>query len=125
MASNYEKMRDWAEKIPLEELFDHLRKLTGLPDLRFDTKIKENRYGEPIITFSSQDLAEKVGFLKLIFSEIWISQFNSSIIWDEDKEVFRYWGTADFHYLHPHGGSNGCKFCTFWYDDRSGWTFED
>lgn len=119
-----EKMMEFAESVPMDELFEYLRKITGLPDLKFTYKVEENRMGEPIIRFSSQDLVDKVGFLKLMFSEIHIGEFNSQIAYDKDNEQYYYWGTADFSYNHPSGGSNGCRFCSFWYKNGS-WTFDD
>ena len=121
---NNEEMFKWAEQIPMDELYDYLRKLTGLADLQFTTKIIEDREGKPRIMFQSQDLVEKVGFLKLMFSSIIISQFNSNIKFDKDLNDFYFWGTAAFSYNHPHGGSNGCTFCTFWYKNHA-WTFSD
>ena len=124
---NIEKMKEWAENIPMEELYSELRRLTGLPDLKFTTKVRELR-GMVIIDFESQDLADKVGFLKLIFKEIKITRFDSSVQPkqsddDNENDEYCYWGTASFRYTHPGGGSNGCTFLTFQYDDRKGWEF--
>lgn len=116
-----EKIKEWAEQVPMEELFTELRKLTGLTDLKFTHKVVESR-GSVRILFESQDLVDKVGFLKLIFKEIVISQFNSEVVIREGEPMF--WGTADFSYTHPDGGSNGKTFLTFWYNDHSGWRFE-
>lgn len=123
-----EKMKEWAENIPMEELFSEIRRLTGLPDLKFTTKVKELR-GMVIIDFESQDLVDKVGFLNLIFKEIKIERFDSRVQIkqsdddNEDSGGYWYWGTASFRYTHPGGGSNGCTFLTFQYDDRKGWEF--
>lgn len=126
MADIEEKIA-WAEKIPMEELYAELRRLTGLIDLKFTSKVRESR-GYVIIDFESQDLADQVGFLKLMFKEIRISNFNSEVVFkaygDEEEPTFHYWGTASFSYTHPSGGTNGCTFLTFWYDDRKGWQFE-
>lgn len=116
-----DKLIEWAEQIPMEELFDEIRKLTGLTDLKFAHKVVESR-GSVRILFESQDLVDKVGFLKLIFKEIAISQFNSEVKVKEGVPM--YWGTADFSYTHPDGGTNGKTFLTFWYDDKKGWQFD-
>ena len=116
-----EQIKEWAEQVPMEELFTELRRLTGLTDLKFTHKVVESR-GSVRILFESQDLVDKVGFLKLIFKEIVISQFNSEIV-ARDGELM-LWGTAEFSYTHPDGGSNGKTFLTFWYDDKKGWEFE-
>lgn len=121
MAINIEEMKEWAEKVPMEELFSELRRITGLSDLKFTSRVVE-RNNSVRILFESQDLVDKVGFLKLMFKEITISQFNSEVIAKNGEPLF--WGTADFSYTHPDGGSNGKTFLTFWYDDKLGWKFE-
>lgn len=121
-----EQMKEWAENIPLDDLWNEIRRITELLDLKFTSKVIE-RNGSVRIAFSSQDLVEKVSFLKLMFREIVISEFNSNVIfkaYGDEEPAFHYWGTASFSYTHPSGGSNGCNFLSFWYDDRKGWTFE-
>ena len=121
-----EKLLEWAENIPMEDLYAKFRQLTGLADLKFTSKVIERR-GIVTIQFESQDLVDQVGFLKLMFKEIKISNFNSEVYCketDDEPAVPRYWGTASFNYTHPSGGSNSCRFLTFWYEDRKGWEFE-
>ena len=123
---DHDKLLEWAENIPMEELYAELRRITGLTDLKFTKKVRESR-GYIIIDFESQDLADQVGFLKLMFKEIRIANFNSEVYCksvDGEEAVPRYWGTASFRYIHPSGGSNGCTFLTFWYEDRKGWEFD-
>ena len=124
MDINIEEMKEWAEKIPMEDLFSEIRRLTGLSDLKFTYKVVEQRNSVRIF-FESQDLIDKVGFLTLLFREITISQFNSEVKYKstDDGYMLTFWGTAQFSYSHPSGGSNGHTFLTFWYDDKSGWTF--
>ena len=125
MIINIEEMKEWAEKVPMEDLFSELRQITGLSDLKFTSRVvDQNNYVH--ILFESQDLVDKVDFLKLMFKEIVISQFNSEVVYkayEGEEPAYHFWGTADFSYTHPSGGSNGCTFLTFWYDDRKGWTF--
>ena len=126
MAINTEEMREWAEKVPMEDLFSELRRITGLSDLKFTSRVVE-RNNSVRILFESQDLVDKVGFLKLMFEEIVISQFNSAVVYDaygDEEPAYHFWGTANFSYTHPSGGSNGCTFLAFCYDDRKGWTFD-
>lgn len=120
---NTEKAIAWAEKIPMEELFDEIRRLTGLSELKFNWKVEEVR-NYVVIKYSSNDIVDHVGFLKLMFSEMCISEFNSQVMEDEETGEFKYWGTTSFRYSHPSGGSNGCTFLNVWYDDRRGWTFD-
>ena len=126
MTINIEEMKEWAEKVPMEDLFSELRQITGLSDLKFTSRVVE-RNNSVRILFESQDIVDKVGFLKLMFKEIVISQFNSEVVYEAHKgeePAYHLWGTASFRYTHPSGGSNGCTFLTFWYDDRKGWTFD-
>ena len=122
MSINIEEMKEWAEKVPMEDLFSELRRITGLSDLKFTSRVVE-RNDSVRILFESQDLVDKVGFLKLMFKEIVISQFTSDIFYDREEHVYEFLGTADFSYTHPSGGSNGCVFLSFWYNDRKGWNF--
>lgn len=140
---NIERILEFAEKVPMEDLFNEIRKVTGLSDLKFTSKVVE-RKESACIKFQSQDLVDKVGFLKLIFSTIVISEFNSEIRWKSDLSIddqdnypsysdfckayesnghFIFWGTVDFSYTHPDGGSNGSQFLSFMYDERKGWEF--
>lgn len=112
---NIEEMTKFAESIPMEDLYSEIRRMTGLSDLKFTTKIDTDRYGAPVIRFESQDLADRTGFLHLLFSSLVISQFNSRIQYDEDNNRYWYWGTASFRYSHPDGGSNGHDFLDFRY----------
>lgn len=123
---NIEQVIEWAESVPMDELYNELRRLTGLSDLKFTSKVV-NRNNSIRILFESQDLIDKVGFLKLMFKEIKITQFNSEVVYktaEDDTEYLLFWGTVDFSYTHPSGGSNGYTFLTFWYDDIHGWRFE-
>lgn len=118
-----DEIEAWAEQIPMEELYNYIRDLTGLDDLQFTTNIhRDRRTGYPRIEFSSEDLVDKVGFLSLMFESIQITQFNSSISVKDDD--IQYWGTACFSYQHPSGGSNGYTFCMFRFDG-SEWSFRE
>ena len=117
-----EQLKEWAENIPIDDLFDEIRRRTGLSDLKFTHKVVERR-GYIRIQFESQDLVDKVGFLKLLFKSIIISQFDSEVKYIEESNKLFWWGTADFSYSHPDGGSNGHTFLSFRYDDKGGWTF--
>jgi len=116
-----QKAQEFAESIPMNELFEELKKVTGINDLKFTYKITGSRNGMPRISFQSQDLVDKVGFLKLIFAEIHISEFNSEILYRDNDFIF--WCTVDFHYNHPGGGSNGKTFYTARYKNNC-WEYE-
>lgn len=117
-----ELAKKFAESIPMDELFSEIKRVTELPDLKFTYKIVESRTGMPRITFQSQDLVDKVGFLKLIFQELVISEFNSEIFSKDGEYIF--WCTVTISYEHPDGGSNGKTFYMANYSKKRGWEFD-
>lgn len=119
---SYDERLEFANRIPLEELWNKLRDLTELPDLQFEYEIKNTR-GDVCITFTSQDLADQIGFLELAFRTFKIASFNSSVGYDDKKNELYLWCTIDFRYDLQEMGSNGAQFLTAWYSDSEGWTF--
>lgn len=119
-----EKYQKFVDSISFEELFNYIRNITGLKDLKFTITQKEDRFGYPRIEFKSQDLIEKVGFLKVIFSNIYICNFNSEIRYNSENDSFFYWCTVSIDYTHPGGGSNGKTFLTARYKANN-WTIDN
>lgn len=116
-----EKLVEWAEKIPMEGLYDIIRNVTGLENLEFTSKVMVTSWNDVIIKFESQDISDKINcFIKLMFKEIFITSFNSKV-----SKNFCYWGTVAFSYRHPSGGSNAYTFLTVFYDDKNGWTYKE
>lgn len=125
-----EEAQKFIDELPIEDLFAEIRKVTGLSDLKFTSRVVErNTYFH--IVFESQDLADRVGFLKLLFKELYITQSSSYVEYinddnadndyDEDNKELVWWGSASFSYTHPGGGSNGHTFLSFRYTKRKGW----
>lgn len=112
---------EFANSIPFDELFDKIKEVTGIDDLKFDLKINETERGVRV-TFESQDLSDRVGFLKLIFKEIKISQFNSEV-YEEKDGSYSYWCTVRFSYVHPDGGTNGKRFMVAQYRNNE-WQYK-
>ena len=118
-----EKIMKFAESIPMDELFDEIKKLTGIQDIKFTHKLHD-RGNRVFIQFESDELVDKVGFLKLMFKSIKIAQFSSCVEYSRDGEDLLYWGSASFRYDHPGGGSNGCEFLNFtYYEKTKTWEF--
>lgn len=116
-----DKLFEFAEQIPMEELYAEIRKRTGLSDLKFNHRVADSR-GAVRIYVESEDIVEKLPrFLTLMFSEMVLSTFNTEVV-EKDGKIF-WWGSISFRYHHPSGGSNGYNFLTFWYENNS-WTFE-
>lgn len=131
-ARKKQRIEEFAHQIPFDGLFDYIKDLTGINDLSFDIEFKKDRWGTIYPMFHSQNLADRVGFLNLIFKTIEISSFNSEVSADEPGWSNRdysqdyqlsYWCTVSFRYTHPSGGSNGVTFMTAWYDEQNGWQF--
>ena len=117
-----EEKFEFINGVSFEGLFQKIREVTGIDDLKFEYAVKKNYNGEPYPQYCSQDLADRVGFLGLMFKHIYIKQFNSSV--GCDKNGTYYWGTVAFSYEHQPCGSNGSDFMTVWYDNVNGWTFK-
>lgn len=116
------ELQEFAESVPMEELFDHIKELTGLHDLSFGVSREPDRRGRPRIQFDSQDLSDRVGFLKLLFKHLSIGSFGGEI--RTRSGIPYYWVSVAFSYTHPSGGMNGYNFCDALYEDGQ-WTFRD
>jgi hypothetical protein len=130
--------REFVENVPIEDLYAEIRKRTGLDDLVFSKKIVEDRHGRSRIEIESQDLADRTGFLKLLFKELVISTFNTEtkitcVSKDENEQWLKepyyiaqayIWGTIAFAYTHPGGGSNGHTFMSYRWSPEKGWEFD-
>lgn len=119
---NTSEAMNFANSIPMGDLFEEIKRVTGINDLHMTYKITENRDGKPVINFKSQDLSDRIGFLNLIFKEIVVSNFNSSIVYRNNNYI--YWCTIEFRYTHPGGGQNGqCFYCARYSNNT--WEFGD
>lgn len=118
------KKYEFAESISLEPVFNKLREMVDMPNLKFTSSIKEDRYGNPRISFESEDIADKTGFLKYMFKELRIASFASVISLEPLGAPFTYYGTANFTYIHPDGGSNGYGILSYSYIDGE-WEIHD
>lgn len=123
----YDAQTEWLNNVLLDELFVEIRKRTGIKDLRFTSEIKSNWRHENYFSIKSNDIADKTGFLRLMFktlfieSELSVEQGNV----DEGEPEFSLWGSVGFRYSHPDMGSNGYSFLRCWYNDIDGWTFRE
>lgn len=119
-----EEAQKFIDELPIEDLFAEIRKVTGLSDLKFTYNFKEYYDGILSMQFTSQDLADRIGFLKLLFKELYITQNSSFIKYadddNEDNKELVWWGSASFRYTHIGGGSNGQCFLDFRYTKRKG-----
>ena len=125
------RVEAFANDIDFETLFTYIRKVTGLDDLKFTVKINEDRYGYAYPVFSTDNIIDVAPeFLKLTFSELTISSFNSQINANEPKDYhdldytqdypLRYWCTVALDWAGYNGGTNGKTFLSAHYDE-TGW----
>lgn len=123
---NRERETDWIDSVPMYELFAKLKKETGLSHLTF-TQDVENIRNTNYITIKSNDLADQVGFLHLLFKTLRIKSSLKVIKGDPEKNEpdFWLWGGIDFRYSHTYGGSNGYTFLYCTYSDKDGWNFRE
>lgn len=121
--SSDEDLMAFGNTVPMEELFDKIREVTGIPGLEFSYNIRKYPYGNGIgITFESQDIADQSGFLNLMFKTLQIGSSNNQLFLDDDG-VYTYWCIVDFSYNLQSGGRNGADFMKAWYTENSGWVF--
>ena len=117
-----EKAKEFFNSIPMEELFAEIRRVTDLSELSFNTKVIDT--GSRLsIPSTSQDIVDRVGFLKLIFKELHV-QVDGMVSVNREGE-FIYWCIVDMDYNHPGGGHNGFPFLHANYTEKTGWHFEE
>lgn len=117
-----EKLKEFFNSIPMEELSDEIKKHTGLSDLTFKTTILDVGHRLSIL-YKSQDIVDKAGFLKLIFRELYV-QANGMVAVNRDEEL-EYWCIVEMDYYHPGGRHESCIFLHARYTDKTGWNFEE
>ena len=117
-------IEDLANNLPWESLFDKIREVTNIPDLKFDTELRKNYCGEYYTCFRSQDIVEHIGLLSLMIKKLYIGQGSTGIGYNSTTGSAYWWGYVDFQYTHHPNGHNGHSFMHFRYDTLAGWTFE-
>lgn len=123
----------------LEPMFAYIRKLVGIPNLQFTTKVTKNYRGKDYIEFESEDLHENF-LIKNAWKEFRVDNFNSNLYtesyedgldrYDRKEETdlsvpaeVSYWWSIHFSYQHWTGGTNGAEIGDAWVDDKMNWTF--
>lgn len=123
--SNRDELIAWAQTIPLDELWDEIRRITGIADLEFKHRLPTA--GPVRIFFESQDLEDRVGFLKHMFATCRIENLSSEVVVREKDgaPVKIWWGTVCFNYTNHQGSHHSTTFMGFRYMEGEGWTFAD
>lgn len=134
-AKFFEKLKDPKS---LEPLFDYIRKLIGMPDLKFTVEV--NKYqNKNYIEFKSEDIHDNF-LIRNAWEEFKVSNFNSGLSTQKYEDGLdkygpketdltkpaevHYWWSIHFSYRHWGGGTNGAEIADAWVDDKFKWTFK-
>ena len=137
--AEYSIKKEFANRIPLDELFDYIRSITGIPDIQFETKISDGTVF-PDVFFISNDISDKIGWLDTIFSRVRIISYNRTInigknLYERQgsTQEFKANSTGDYKYWVRRGieyiahiqpnSSPTIGFMTAQYSDKYGWEF--
>lgn len=125
------RMNEFKQNLDLNPLFDWLREVTGINDLKFEVDRKQDNR----IYWSSQNIVDKVGVMKFAFSEVVIESFSNGIAttapdyyssekidYDKDYDLY-YWVSIHFAYRAKGGGTNGVDLASAQYKDGK-WKFD-
>lgn len=134
-AKFFEKLKDPKN---LEPLFDYIRNLIGMPDLKFTVEV--NTYqNKNYVEFASDDIHDNF-LIRNAWEEFKVSNFNSGLYtqkYDDGLDRYgsketdlskpaevHYWWSIHFSYRHWGGGTNGAEIADAWVDDKFKWTFK-
>lgn len=122
----------------LEPLFDYIRNLIGMPDLKFTVEVN-NYQNKDYIEFASEDIHDNF-LIRNAWEEFKVSNFNSGLYtqkYDDGLDRYgsketditklaevHYWWSIHFSYRHWGGGTNGAEIADAWVDDKFNWTFK-
>ena len=106
----------------IDDLFEAIRALVKMPELKFLPEIKEDRWGKKRIDFESDDLTESDYLISLAWKRFKISTFNSNSSIDRKTEKPHYWLTVEYDYESHSGGSNGTEIGYAEFQDGK-WSF--
>ena len=119
-------------------MFDYIRKLIGMPDLKFTVEVN-TYHNQDYIEFKSEDIHDNF-LIRNAWEEFKVSNFNSNLYKQkyedgldryDSKETdlskpakVQYWWSIHFSYRHWGGGTNGAEIASAWVDDKFNWTFK-
>lgn len=134
-AKFFEELKDPKK---LEPMFDYIRKLIGMPDLKFTVEVN-TYHNQDYIEFKSEDIHDNF-LIRNAWEEFKVSNFNSNLFKQKYEDGFdrydsketdlskpakvQYWWSIHFSYRHWGGGTNGAEIASAWVDDKFNWTFK-
>lgn len=125
-----ERKEKFKNELDLEPLFNWLREVTGIKELKFEIEITKDS-----VEFCSQNISDKSGVASLMLKELYINNFSSAVTstaprYYDDEEIdytkdydIYYYTSIHFSYSHYMGGSNGHDFGKATYKDGK-WEFK-
>lgn len=132
----YEKIRDkyneardtaiskFSDTIPYKELFANGAKIANVKT-NFSEPEVEIRNGQGYVKYQSDDIKEQCGPFGKVLRDCRLTQFNSSITFNDKTGEPYYWGSMDLSYQHNDGGSNGMKVMDYVYSKSKGLEITD
>ena len=116
-----EAMNKFNEIIPYQELFKTGTEIAGVNTKFTEPIMDEKGY----VKYQSEDIRSQCGAFGKVLKECRLTQFNSSISFDEKTNEPFYWGSMDLSYQHNEGGSNGMRIMDYTYSIQNGWEMKD
>lgn len=120
-----EALTEFSKTIPDDEMYDIAKQVSGIDNLQFTKELVNDRYGEPYIKYSSNDIKDSTGPFSAALKNARLEQFNSNLYIDSKTGELTYWGSLDIRYEHKGGGSNGMKLLDYKYTPSKGWEITD
>lgn len=132
---------EFANRIPMDELYDYIRKVLGIPDLQFETTMSNREIGGSTdIYFESNNFVDKLGCMNMIFSDMCVYSCSRIISIGENAferssgapkfkanttGEYKYWVNVGicFHTYRQPKYSGDEPFMRAAYSDKYGWEF--
>lgn len=116
-----EAIQKFSNTIPYQELFKTGSEVAGVKTTFTNPTVDDKGY----VKYQSEDIRSQCGPFGEVLKECRLTQFNSSITFDEKTNEPYYWGSMDLQYQHNDGGSNGMKVMDYTYSKKNGWEMTD
>lgn len=116
-----EAIQKFSNTIPYQELFKTGSEVAGVKTTFTNPTVDDKGY----VKYQSEDIRSQCGPFGEVLRECRLTQFNSSITFDEKTNEPYYWGSMDLQYQHNDGGSNGMKVMDYTYSKKNGWEMTD
>lgn len=120
-AAKAEAIQKFNNTIPYKELFKVGSEVAGVKTNFSEPTVDDRGY----VKYTSDDIRSQCGVFGEVLRDCRLTQFNSTITFDEKTHEPYYWGSMDLQYQHNDGGSNGMKVMDYTYSKKNGWEMTD